>query len=53
MRNLIFVLAAPLLASQAMAAAPYPAKPIKIFIPIPVGSGTDAGAVKTAGSQPE
>ncbi|WP_124601674.1 hypothetical protein [Burkholderia sp. Bp8963] len=44
MRNLLFLLAAPLLASQAMAAAPYPTDPIKIIVPFPVGSGTDAGA---------
>ncbi|MGF6852829.1 hypothetical protein [Paraburkholderia sp. CI3] len=44
MRNLLFLLAAPVLAPEAMAAAPYPANPIKIIIPFPVGSGTDAGA---------
>ncbi|MGF6968920.1 tripartite-type tricarboxylate transporter receptor subunit TctC [Paraburkholderia sp. WC7.3g] len=41
MRNLLFLLAAPVLASQAMAAAPYPAEPIKFIVPFPVGSGTD------------
>ncbi|MEM5461481.1 hypothetical protein VSR69_42960 [Paraburkholderia phytofirmans] len=44
MRNLLFLLAAPVLASQAMAAAHYPAEPIKFIVPFPVGSGMDAGA---------
>ncbi|MGF6785793.1 hypothetical protein [Paraburkholderia sp. 35.1] len=44
MRNLLVLLAAPVPALHAMAAAPYPAQPIKIIVPFPVGSGTDAGA---------
>ncbi|MGF6812419.1 tripartite-type tricarboxylate transporter receptor subunit TctC [Paraburkholderia sp. Clong3] len=44
MRNLLFLLATPVLEPQAMAVAPYPAKPIKIIVPFPVGSGRDAGA---------
>jgi tripartite-type tricarboxylate transporter receptor subunit TctC len=44
-RNVLFLLTAVLLVPQAMAgAAPYPAKPIKIIVPFPAGSGTDNGA---------
>ncbi|TDY23095.1 hypothetical protein B0G81_3428 [Paraburkholderia sp. BL6665CI2N2] len=44
MWNLLFLPATPGLESQAMAAAPYPAQPIKMIIRFPVGSGMDAGA---------
>ncbi|MGF6931906.1 tripartite-type tricarboxylate transporter receptor subunit TctC [Paraburkholderia sp. UCT70] len=44
MRNLLFLLATPVLEPQAMAVAPYPAKPIKIIVPFQVGSGRDARA---------
>lgn len=42
MRNFIFLLAAMLLAPQAMAGAvPYPASPVRIIVSFPTGSGTD------------
>ena len=42
MRDFLFLLAAVLLAPQAMAgAAPYPAKPVRIIVSFPAGSGTD------------
>ena len=45
MRKLITLLAAAVLALHAAAqAAPYPAKPIKMIVPFPAGSGTDIGA---------
>ena len=45
MRHVLFLLAAALLALPATAApAPYPAKPLKIIVPFPAGSGTDTGA---------
>jgi tripartite-type tricarboxylate transporter receptor subunit TctC len=46
-RRVFLFLAAALLALQAMAAppvAPYPAKPLKVIVPFPAGSGTDRGA---------
>ena len=44
-RNVLSLLAAVLLASPALVtAAPYPAKPIRIIVPFPAGSGTDTGA---------
>jgi len=44
-RNVFFLLAAAVLAWPATAAPPaYPAKPLKIIVPFPAGSGTDAGA---------
>jgi tripartite-type tricarboxylate transporter receptor subunit TctC len=43
-RNLLSLLAAVLLSLHALAAAPYPAKPIKIIVPFPAGSGTDTVA---------
>jgi tripartite-type tricarboxylate transporter receptor subunit TctC len=43
MRNFLFLLTVVLVALHAMA-APYPAKPIKIIVPFPAGSGTDMGA---------
>jgi tripartite-type tricarboxylate transporter receptor subunit TctC len=44
-RPLLLLLAAAVLALPAAAAPPaYPARPIKIIVPFPVGSGTDAGA---------
>ena len=40
-RNFLFLLAAVLLAPQAMGgAAPYPAKPVRIIVSFPAGSGT-------------
>ena len=45
LRNVFLLLAAALLGLPATAApAPYPAKPLKIIVPFPAGSGTDAGA---------
>ena len=45
MRHVLFLLAAALLALPAMAGpAGYPAKPLKIIVPSPAGSGTDTGA---------
>ncbi|MGF6638418.1 tripartite-type tricarboxylate transporter receptor subunit TctC [Paraburkholderia sp. MM5496-R1] len=44
MRNLLFLLATPVFEPRAIAAAPYPARPIKSIIPFSVGSGTDAEA---------
>jgi tripartite-type tricarboxylate transporter receptor subunit TctC len=44
-RHTLFLLAAALLALPATAAPPaYPAKPLKMIVPFPAGSGTDAGA---------
>ena len=44
-RNVLFVLAAALCGLPAVAApADYPAKPLKIIVPFPAGSGTDTGA---------
>lgn len=61
MRNVLFPLAAALLAPQAMAAAPYPAKPsrsrgstpdeLRAFVNSEMAKW--AAAVKTAGIQPE
>ena len=44
MCKFLFLLAALLVALHATAAAPYPARPIKIIVPFPAGSGTDIGA---------
>jgi tripartite-type tricarboxylate transporter receptor subunit TctC len=44
-RNVLFTLAAALFGLPAVAApATYPAKPLKIIVPFPAGSGTDTGA---------
>jgi len=44
-RNVFFLLAAAVLARPATAALPaYPAKPLRIIVPFPAGSGTDTGA---------
>ena len=43
-RNFLFLLGAALVAPQANTAKPYPAKPIRIIVPFPAGSGTDNGA---------
>ena len=59
MRNVLFLLAAALLAPQAMAAAPYPAKPSRGSTPDELRAFVNsemakwAAAVKTAGIQPE
>ena len=44
MRRLLFLLAAGLFALQAMPAAADPARPLRLIVPFPAGSGTDAGA---------
>ena len=45
MRKLFTLLVAAALALHAAAqATPYPAKPIKMIVPFPAGSGTDIGA---------
>ena len=44
-RNVLFLVAAALCGLPAVAApADYPAKPLKIIVPFPAGSGTDTGA---------
>ena len=43
-RKVLFLMAATVLALPAMAApAAYPAKPLKVIVPSPAGSGTDTG----------
>ena len=43
--RVLFLMAAALIALPATAApGSYPAKPLKIIVPFPAGSGTDAGA---------
>src|SRR5678816_3931117 len=45
MRRVLLLLAAALLAQPATALTPaYPAKPLKVIVPFPAGSGTDTGA---------